>query len=67
MTKQTKLTVLIFCILELTLHLIADSYSGLQSYEFLYIESGHHLSFGFMEVPPTATAQNLMDQYLQKK
>jgi 4-amino-4-deoxy-L-arabinose transferase-like glycosyltransferase len=52
MTKQTKLTIGFFCIVKLTLHIMADSHSGFQSDEFLYIESGRHLAFGYMECPP---------------
>ncbi len=52
MNKQTKLTILFFCILKLTLHLIADSHSGFQSDEFLFIELGRHPAFGHMELPP---------------
>ena len=67
MNKQTKLTILFFCILKLTLHLIADSHSGFQSDEFLYIESGRHLAFGYMEVPPLtgllAFIQNLFHSH----
>lgn len=51
MNKQTKL-ILFFCILKLALHLIADSNSGFQGDEFLHIETGNHLAFGFMEFPP---------------
>jgi 4-amino-4-deoxy-L-arabinose transferase-like glycosyltransferase len=67
MTKQTKLTILFFCILKLTLHLFADSHSGFQSDEFLYIESGRHLAFGYMELPPMtgllAFIQNLLHSH----
>lgn len=52
MNKQTKLIILFFCILKLTLHLIADSHSGFHSDEFLYIEYGRHPAFGYMELPP---------------
>mgnify|MGYP003945298041 CR=1 FL=1 len=52
MAKQTKLLILIFCILKLTLHLIADSNSGFQGDELLHIETGKHLAFGYMEFPP---------------
>ena len=52
MTKQTKLIIFIFCILKLTLHLIADSNSGFQGDELLHIETGKHLAFGYMEFPP---------------
>lgn len=52
MHKSTKLIVLLFCILKLTLHLIADSHSGFQGDELLHIEAGKHLAFGYMEFPP---------------
>lgn len=63
MTKQTKLIILIFCIIKLALHLIADSHSGFQGDELLHIETGNHLAFGYMEFPPMiaflAFVQNL--------
>src|SRR6187549_2885924 len=52
MNKQTKLIILTFCIVKLTLHLIADSHSGFQGDELLHIETGDHLAFGYMEFPP---------------
>jgi hypothetical protein len=52
MNKQAKLIVLFFCILKLTLHLIADSHSGFQGDELLHIETGKHFAFGYMEFPP---------------
>ena len=52
MTKQARLIVLIFCIIKLTLHLIADSHSGFQGDELFHIETGKHLAFGYMEFPP---------------
>lgn len=52
MTKQTKLIIFIFCVLKLSLHLIADSHSGFQGDELLHIETGKHLAFGYMEFPP---------------
>ncbi len=52
MNRQTKLIILIFCIVKLTLHLIADSHSGFQGDELLHIETGKHLAFGYMEFPP---------------
>lgn len=52
MNKQTKLVIFVFCIVKLTLHLIADSNSGFQGDELLHIETGNHLAFGFMEFPP---------------
>jgi hypothetical protein len=67
MNKQTKITILFFCILKLALHLIADSHSGFQSDEFLYIESGRHLAFGYMESPSLigllAFTQNLLHSH----
>lgn len=52
MSKQTKLIILIFCIIKLAFHLIADYHSGFQSDEFLHIETGNHPAFGYMEFPP---------------
>ncbi len=52
MSKQTKLIIIFFCIVKLTLHLIADSHSGFQGDELLHIETGKHLAFGYMEFPP---------------
>ncbi len=67
MNKQTKLTILIFCIVELTLHLIADYHSGFQGDELLHIETGNHLAFGYMEFPPMigllAFIQNLFHSH----
>lgn len=33
-------------------YFLQSSYYGLQRDEFLYLEQGHHLAWGFMEVPP---------------
>ena len=52
MTRQTKSIVLIFCVIKLSLHLLANSHSGFQGDEFLHIETGKHLAFGYMEFPP---------------
>jgi hypothetical protein len=41
-----------FCVLKLTLHLIADANSGFQGDELLHIETGNHPSLGYMEFPP---------------
>jgi hypothetical protein len=45
---------IIFCtiLIKAILHLAADSNSGLDGDEVLYIEAGKHLSAGFMEAPP---------------
>ena len=63
MSRQAKLIVFIFCIIKLTLHLIADSHSGFQGDELLHIEAGKHLALGYMEFPPLigllAFVQNL--------
>lgn len=63
MSKHTKLIILFFCVIKLTLHLIADYHSGFQGDELLHIETGNHLAFGFMEFPPligiVAFIQNL--------
>jgi len=65
MTKQTKLIIFIFCVIKLTLHIIADTHSGFQGDELLHIETGNHLAFGFMEFPPfigiVAFTQNLFN------
>ncbi|MFA5299415.1 MAG: glycosyltransferase family 39 protein, partial [Lutibacter sp.] len=52
MNRQTKLIILVFCIINLTLYLVADSHSGFQGDELLYIEAGKHFAFGYMEFPP---------------
>ena len=65
MTKQNRFIILIFCLIKLTLHLIADSHSGFQGDELLHIETGNHLAFGYMEFPPLigilAFIQNLFN------
>lgn len=52
MTRQARDIIIIFCILKLTLHLIADYHSGFQGDELLHIETGKYLAFGYMEFPP---------------
>ena len=52
MTKKTKLIIFVFCVLKLTVHIVADTHSGFQGDELLHIETGNHLAFGFMEFPP---------------
>jgi hypothetical protein len=52
MSRQNILIITIFCIIKLTLHLIADGNSGFQGDELLHIETGKHLAFGYMEFPP---------------
>jgi hypothetical protein len=51
-------------IIKAILHLIADSNSGFDGDEVLYIDAGKHLSWGFMEAPPMigilAFLQNMM-------
>jgi hypothetical protein len=41
-----------FCLLNLILHLIADSHTGFQMDELLHIETGNHPAWGYMEFPP---------------
>ena len=64
MNRQTKFIIFGFCIVKLTLHLIADRNSGFQGDELLHIETGNYLAFGFMEFPPIigllAFFQNLL-------
>jgi hypothetical protein len=64
MTKATKLTIGLFCLIKLALHLIADANTGFQGDELLHIQTGHHLAFGYMEFPPLigllAHLQNLL-------
>ena len=63
MNRQTKFVIIGFCIVKLTLHLIADSNSGFQGDELLHIEAGNNLAFGYIEFPPViellAFIQNL--------
>jgi hypothetical protein len=68
MNSQAKLIILLFSVIKLTLHLIADSNSGFQGDELLHIETGKHLAFGYMEFPPLigllAFIQNLFGNNL---
>jgi hypothetical protein len=50
--NRTTLVILGFCLVKLTLHLIADFHSGFQGDELLHIETGNHPDFGYMEFPP---------------
>lgn len=63
MNKQTKLIIFFFCIIKLTLHLIAEYHSGFQGDELLHIETGKHRAWGYMEFLPLigflAFVQNL--------
>lgn len=52
LTKKIIVIISLFCVLKLTLHLIADSNSGFQGDELLHIETGNHVAFGYMEFPP---------------
>lgn len=62
-TTKTLVIISFFCILKLVLHLVADANSGFQGDELLHIQTGNHLSFGYMEFPPVigwlAFVQNL--------
>jgi len=50
--KNTTLIILLFCVIELILHLIADYNSGFHGDELLHIATGNHPAFGYMEFPP---------------
>lgn len=67
MNRQAKIILLVFCILNITLYLVADSHSGFQGDELLHIETGNHLAFGYMEFPPLigllAFIQNLFHSH----
>lgn len=67
MNRQTKIIILIFCIIKLSLHIIADAHSGFQGDELLHIQTGNHLAFGYMEFPPLiavfAFIQNLFHSH----
>jgi len=62
--------IIIACILviNLALHLIADSHAGFHGDELLHIEAGKHLAFGYMDFPPfiacVAFLQNLFQSNL---
>jgi hypothetical protein len=53
----------VFCVIKLSLHLVADFNSGYQGDELLHIQTGNHLAMGYMEFPPViglfAFIQNL--------
>lgn len=51
-STESKITILLFSLLKMTLHIMADSHSGFQGDELLHIETGKHLAFGYMEFPP---------------
>ena len=67
MNKKTKLVLFIFCIVKLSLHLIADSNSGFQGDELLHIETGDHLAFGFMEFPPVISVLAFIQNLFQSE
>ena len=52
LNRKIFLIIAFFCVLKLTLHLIADSNSGFQGDELLHIETGKYPSLGYMEFPP---------------
>jgi len=67
MYKQTKLVIFVFCIVKLSLHLIADCNSGFQGDELLHIETGNHLAFGFMEFPPVISVLAFIQNLFQSE
>ena len=50
--KSTTLIILLCCVIELVLHLVADYNSGFHSDELLHIATGNHPAIGYMEFPP---------------
>jgi hypothetical protein len=52
MNRNTSIIVVTACLIKLCLHIIADSNSGFQGDEFLHIDAGNQLEFGYMEFPP---------------
>jgi hypothetical protein len=68
--KIEYIVIAIILIINLILHLIADSNSGFLGDELLHIDAGNHLAFGYMDFAPTiaymAFIQNLFqsDSYL---
>jgi hypothetical protein len=50
--KPELIIILLFALTKLLISLVADFHSGFDGDEVLYIESGRHLAFGFMEAPP---------------
>lgn len=64
MSKKLILLIFLFCVVKLTLHIIADVHSGFQGDELLHIATGNHPSWGYMEFPPVigwlAHVQNLV-------
>jgi hypothetical protein len=44
--------IFLIVVIKAILHLIADSNSGFDGDEVLYIDAGKHLAMGYMEVPP---------------
>ncbi|MGB4843497.1 MAG: glycosyltransferase family 39 protein [Ferruginibacter sp.] len=50
--NKSNTIIFFFCIVKLSLHLLADFNSGYQGDELLHIETGNHPAFGYMEFPP---------------
>ena len=50
--NKDRLIVLSLVLLKLLIHIIANANYGLHRDEYLYIDEGNHLAWGFMEVPP---------------
>ena len=44
--------IFIMLLIKTTLHLIADSHSGLDGDEIYHVDAGKHLAWGYMEFPP---------------
>jgi len=50
--KNITLIIVLFCVVDMLLHLAGDYNSGLQQDELLHIATGRHPAFGYMEFPP---------------
>jgi len=51
-TKNATSIIILFCVINLILHLFADYNSGFHGDELLHIATGNHPAFGYMEFPP---------------
>lgn len=52
LSRPVQLLFVLFAIIKLAIHLVADSGSGFQGDELLHIQTGEHLAWGYREFPP---------------
>ena len=52
MNKKLERLIWIFSIIKLLIHWFTNTRYGLHRDEYLYLADGHHLAWGYMEVPP---------------